>query len=93
MALVGTGVIGPGQSESFSVLLNAGITYRIYVAPSDASVDFDLWIRDENGNVIAYDNTTDPDALCEVTPRWTGPFLMSVQSARGLSSYTISVQD
>jgi hypothetical protein len=93
MALVGSGVIGPGQAEHFSVVLQAGVTYRVYVAPSDSSVDFDLYIHDENGNLIAYDDTTYPDAMCDITPRWTGPFMLSVKAARGLASYTISVQD
>lgn len=92
MALVGSGVIGPRQAEHFNVIMEAGTTYRVYVAPSDLSVDFDLYIHDENGNLIASDDTTDPDALCQVTPRWTGPFLLSVRSARGAASYTISVQ-
>jgi hypothetical protein len=92
MALVGSGVIGPGQSETFSVVLSAGTTYRIYVAPDDASVDFDLFVHDERGGLVAYDETTYADAFCQITPAWTGPFLLSVRSARGLASYTISVQ-
>ena len=92
MALVGSGVIGPGQADHFPVVLQAGTTYRIYVGPSDPSVDFDLYIRDENGVLVASDETTHPDALCQITPRWTGPFLMSVRSARGAASYSISVQ-
>jgi hypothetical protein len=93
MALLGSGVIGPGQAEHYSVNLQAGATYRVYVAPSDPSVDFDLYIHDENGNLVAADESLDPDAICQLTPRWTGPFLLSVRSARGAASYTISVQD
>ena len=91
MPLVGSGAIGPGQAQHVSVILQAGTTYRIYVAPSDVSVDFDLYIHDENGNLIASDETTAPDAVCQITPAWTGPFLMSVRSARGAASYTVSV--
>jgi hypothetical protein len=92
MALVGSGVIGPGQSETFSVVLSAGTTYRIYVAPDDASVDFDLFVHDQSGVLVAYDETTHPDAFCQITPACTGPFLLGVRSAGGLGSDTISVQ-
>jgi hypothetical protein len=56
-------------------------------------VDFDLYVHDQNGNLITYDESLDADALCQLTPRWDGPFLMSVRSAAGLASYTISVQN
>lgn len=93
MALVGSGMIGPGQSEHYRVDLQAGSTYRVYVAPSVPNVDFDLYVHDENGNLITYDDSFDADALCQITPRWSGPFLMSVKSAAGAASYTISVQN
>jgi hypothetical protein len=93
MALVGSGMIGPGQSEHYRVDLRAGVTYRVYVAPSVPNVDFDLYVHDQNGNLITYDESLDADALCQLTPRWDGPFLMSVRSAAGLASYTISVQN
>jgi hypothetical protein len=93
MGLVGSGILGPGEAEYFDVVLQSGVTYSIYVAPSDPSVDFDLHVHDENGNLVAQDVAPDADALCCVTPRWTGPFRLTVESARGVSTYSISVQD
>jgi len=93
MALVGSGVIGPGGSEFFDVILTGGHTYAVYVQPFDPGVDFDLRVYDQNGNLITQDITTAPDAYCTVTPRWTGPFRLAVTSARGVSGYRIQVQE
>lgn len=93
MALVGSGVLGPGGAEYFDVTLRGGVTYSIYVDPNEPGVDFDLYIYDENGNLISKDITTNSDALCLVTPRWTGPFRLIVKAERGLSSYYIRIED
>jgi hypothetical protein len=92
MALVGSGMVGPGGSQFFDVVLQSGVTYQVYVKPIDNSVDFDLYIYDERGNVVARDTTTAPDAYCNITPLWTGPFRMEVKSERGFSPYNIVVQ-
>jgi hypothetical protein len=92
MALVGSGVVGPGRAEFLDVGLSAGVTYSVYVEPDQPDVDFDLKIFDENGNLVAQDTSADPDALCLITPAWTGPFRLWVESARGVGSYNISVQ-
>jgi len=93
MPLIGSGVIGPGGSEYFDVVLHGGHTYAIYVQPFEPGVDFDLHVYDENGNLVDEDMSTAADAYCSITPRWTGPFRLVVQSARGLSGYRIQVQE
>jgi hypothetical protein len=93
MSLVGSGIVGPGHSEYFDVILHSGVTYQVYVRPVDGSVDFDLDIYDERGNLVAQDNTTAPDALCNITPIWTGPFRLLVKAARGVSPFNIMIQN
>jgi hypothetical protein len=93
MPLVGSGVIGPGGSEYFDVLLSANHTYRVFVQPFEPSVDFDLHVYDENGNLIEEDISAAADAYCMITPRWTGPFRLIVNSHRGFSGYRIQVQE
>jgi len=77
--------------EAFDVVLQGGVTYTIFVDPFQVGVDFDLGVLDENGNLVAQDTSTAPNAVCCVTPRWTGPFRLVVKSARGLSNYQIRV--
>ena len=93
MPLVGSGVLGPGGAEYFDVVLQSGHTYAVYVEPFDKSVDFDLHIYDENGNLISEDITLAAEAYCNVTPRWTGPFRLIVNSARGTAGFRILVQE
>jgi hypothetical protein len=93
MTMVGTGILGPGAAEFFDVVLKGNHTYQIYVDPSEPGVDFDLRIYDENGNLIAQDIRTTADAYCALTPKWTGPFRLVVNSERGLSSFRILVQE
>jgi hypothetical protein len=93
MPLVGSGVIGPGGAEYFDVVLRGQHTYSVYVRPFEPGVDFDLHVYDENGNLIGEDIRTDPNAYCSISPRWTGPFRLVVNSARGTSGYRIEVQE
>lgn len=93
MALVGSGLIGPGGVEFFDVVLQAQQTYHVYVRPVEIGVDFDLRVLDENGNVVQQDTSTAADAHCAITPAWTGPFRLIVNSVRGMSAYQIEVQD
>ena len=93
MSLVGSGIIGPGVAEYFDVVLRTGGSYLVHVHPFEAGVDFDLKIFDENGNLVSEDTSPATDAYCAVTPRWTGPFRMVVESARGASAFRIEVVD
>jgi hypothetical protein len=89
--LTGSGVLFPGSTDSFDVMLNAGFTYNIYVRPYDLAADFDVFVYDQNANLVAGDDTPAADAFCAVTPRWTGPFRIVVRSSRGSSGYDIVV--
>jgi hypothetical protein len=57
MSVVATGMIGTGQSEHLDVVLEGGHTYFTNVYPSEAGVDFDLHIYDQNGNLVSWDET------------------------------------
>ncbi|MDC0771348.1 hypothetical protein [Streptomyces sp. HD] len=92
MPLIGTGRVWPGKSEYYDVVLRAYVTYSVYVLPDRSSVDFDVRVYDENGNLVAYDVAPDADAACTITPRWTGGFRIFVDSARGMANYTLSIQ-
>jgi hypothetical protein len=93
MPLIGSGVIGHGGAEAFDVMLAEGHTYAVAVQPTEPGVDFDLHIFDQNGNLVAQDNSYARDAYCGITPAWTGPFRMVVKSASGTSAYEIRVNE
>jgi len=91
MALVGSGRLSTGQTEMFDVVLAGNVTHTIYVRPDRSGVDFDLRIYDENGNLVQWDETFAADALCQITPRWTGAFRIFVLCASGASGYRIMI--
>ena len=93
MPLVGSGLIGPGGSEYFDIVLSGGHTYAVLVEPSEPTVDFDIYVYDENGNLVTQDDSSAANAYCAITPRWTGPFRLVVKAYRGFSGYRIQVQE
>jgi hypothetical protein len=93
MSIVANGVIGPRQAQFLDVVLQSGHTYSIYVHAEDPSVDFDLHVLDENGVLVNWDESPAADAYCAITPAWTGPFRLVVDSKRGISPYRVQVQE
>jgi hypothetical protein len=91
MAVVATGTLGTGQAQYLDVELMGGHTYAISVLPSESNVDFDLHVYDQNGQLVAWDERTTPDAYGAVTPLITGPFRIMVNSAGGMAAYRVDV--
>lgn len=87
-----TGALMAGEEESFEVVLTADRSHEIYVRPDDPMADFDLGVFDEDGNLVEQDITTNSDALCVITPRWTGMFTVVVRAVVGASSYQLFVE-
>ena len=81
--------IRPGETQSFVVTFRGGEVAGVGVAGNGRS-DLDLYVFDEDGNLIGSD--TDVTDVCEViwTPRWTGPFLIVVRNqSRSRNTYRI----
>jgi hypothetical protein len=91
MGLIGSGRLGHGGVDQYSVILKGNVTYRVYVQPDRSGVDFDLKIYDENENLIEWDEDPASSAMCLITPKWTGPFMVAVISYAGTSSYRIFI--
>jgi hypothetical protein len=92
MPLVGTGALSAGQIDRYNVILRANVTYRIYVRPSRSGVDFDLRIYDENRVLVEWDEELSSDAMCHLTPVWTGPFQIAVICSSGASGYSVLIE-
>lgn len=46
----------------------------------DGDTDLDLYVYDENGNLIDSDTDSGDDCLCIFTPKWTGRFTIMVKN-------------
>jgi len=78
------------RSDVYKMTFRGGRSARIGVI-GDGDCDLDLYVYDENGNLIRSD--TDGTDRCYVrwTPRWTGPFLVKVKNlGRVYADYVIA---
>ncbi len=91
--IVVTGFVGPHEAQFLDVGLQSQHRYLINVVPNEPTVDFDLHIFDENGVLVSWDESPAADAICEITPAWTGPFRIVVDSKRGMSAYRVEVRE
>ena len=62
----------------------------IVIVSGDADTDLDLWIYDENGNLIASDTDSTDQCVCSFRPRWTGTFIIKIKNyGRVYNNYTL----
>lgn len=66
-----------GETDSYVITFNGGELARIAVK-GDGDTDLDLYVYDENGNLIASDTDNTDCCLVSWTPRWTGKFTVRV---------------
>ena len=82
----------PGQQVTYTVTLRADASTLITVE-GDGRSDLDLFVYDENGNLVDHDNDSTDTCIAEVTPRWTGTFRIVVQNVGERSDcYKLTLQ-
>lgn len=87
------GPLGPGEYESWDVILKGQRVYNIFVYAHEPGVDFDLYVFDENMNLIDVDQEIDSSAYCRTEPNWTGPFRITIECVRGFSTYQLAIEE
>jgi hypothetical protein len=55
-----------------------GREWEVLVVSGDGSTDLDLYVYDENNNLIASDEDDADDCVVRFIPRWTGNFTVKV---------------
>jgi hypothetical protein len=90
--LQATGFLAPGDQDRYVGDLQADVDYRIVVLADTPEADFDLYLYDENDNLVDLDDDPDSDAVCQITPRWTGPFTIVVECFNQPSGYEILIE-
>ena len=63
-----SGQLDAGQDETVTIDLDAGVSYLIIGQCDGDCSDIDLWLYDENGNLIEEDVLEDDTPIVEVTP-------------------------
>ncbi len=67
-----------------------GRELEVLFVSGDGDSDIDLYVYDENGNLVAKDDDYSDDCLVRFTPRWTGRFTIKVVNrGKYANRYTI----
>jgi hypothetical protein len=65
------------STDSYNVVFRAGETARVQVI-GDGDTALDLYVYDQNGNLVASDTDYTDDCIVSWTPRWTGVFYIRI---------------
>lgn len=75
------GQIGQGAYERITVNLASGSSYAIIAFCDQDCNDINISLYDENNNLIESDTETDDKPIVQVSPKWTGLFVIQIDMA------------
>ena len=78
-------VIGARRTDTYRVAFRGGESARIVVS-GDGDSDLDLYVYDENGNLVCKDDDDTDDMVCGWNPRWTGQFRIEIKNRGGIAN-------
>ena len=70
-------IVKAGQTDRYQICFNANEPARL-VVKGDGDTDLDLYVYDENGNLIDSDTDGTDTCVASWNPRWTGNFAIRV---------------
>ena len=71
-----TSVLARG-ADRYTIVFRSGEAARVFVK-GDGDTDLDLYVYDENGNLIGEDTDSTDTCLVRFRPKWTGKFIIRV---------------
>lgn len=80
-----------GGTMNISLSVSPGWRWKISVVPKNQDVDFNLYISDMAGNLVAQDDSPDADAHCTFDATGDGKYSALVESVRGSSEYSLDI--
>jgi hypothetical protein len=89
MPFSGQGFLQAGQFQDMNCYLQAGITTVIDIQSPDFAV-FSLQLFDQNINKVDTDWGLG-DAQCQVTPAWSGPFVLRITCHQGAGRFLLQI--
>jgi hypothetical protein len=67
-----------GHSTDVYRMTFVGGEWEVLFVSGDGSTDLDLYVYDENGNLVAKDDDNSDQCAVRFIPRWTGPFTVKI---------------
>jgi hypothetical protein len=81
--------VDAGLTDVYTMRFQGGEDATIILS-GDGDTDLDLYVYDENDNLIGYDDDGTDDCVVSFTPRWTGNFKIKVKNLGDTyNSYTL----
>lgn len=78
-----------GHTDVYTITFRGGENAEIIVS-GDGDTDLDLYVYDENGNLVESDTDYTDDCIVEWLPKWTGPFRVEIVNlGRVANCYTL----
>lgn len=68
-----------GYTDTWTINFRGGEVAYVLVS-GDGDTDLDLYVYDENGNLIDSDTDRSDDCVASFTPRWTGAFKIRIKN-------------
>jgi hypothetical protein len=75
----GTGRVDARSTNIYNVPFEGGAP-ALFTVRGDGDTDLDLYVYDENGNLICSDTDYTDQLVCSWSPRWTGMFRIEVRN-------------
>lgn len=69
--------VNAGGSDVYDISFRGG-EFAMVTVIGDGDTDLDLYVYDENGNLIDSDTDYSDNCICTWTPRWTGNFRIKI---------------
>ena len=89
-AVVRHDCVGAHSTDTWKIRFHGGETAYVGVN-GDGDTDLDLYVYDENNNLIAYDDDNIDLCIVSFTPRWTGYFYIKIKNRGGVyNCYTLA---
>lgn len=82
-------VVNTRATESYRLNFRGGERALVLVS-GDGDSDLDLFVFDENGNLICKDDDQTDDMVCAWTPRWTGTFRVQIRNLGVANEYVMA---
>ena len=82
----GATVVYGGSTDTYTIYFKSGIPAEVAVSGNGAT-DLDLYVYDQNGNLITGDDDYSDDCYVCWTPAWTGKFFIKVVNRGRYNNY------
>ncbi len=84
--------VDAGSTDQYTTKFLGGQSAAVTVS-GDYDTDLDLYVYDENGNLIGSDEDNTDQCVVRFQPKWTGPFTVRiVNRGRVYNQYTVCVR-